>query len=58
MMSYQEKIEDAYEIAEKAGKKEVCEVLEDGELVEKQEEWWGTHTPQEIFEEILLSDLI
>lgn len=57
-MTYQEKIEEVYEIAEKAGQKEVCEVFEDGELLGKQEERWKNYTPQEIFEEILLSDLV
>ena len=57
-MNYQEKIEEAYEIAEKAGQKEVCDALEDGELLERKEELWENYTPQEIFETILLSDLV
>lgn len=57
-MNYQEKIEAAYKIASNAGQKEVCEALSDGDFLGKQEERWSDSTAQEIFEEILLSDLV
>lgn len=54
MMTYQEKIEAVYKIAEKSEEEGICEALSDGEFLGKQKERWVNYTPQEIFEEILL----